>query len=206
MECRFHKWFQIEPDDFLRNAVRNRWNAQRPLAPIRLGDHRPAYRRWHLAARGHPVPKLVKVRAKPFPEAFERLPIHTSCTLVRVHVLERFPDISLLNRKRLCLCHPAHPVTSWPVAAAEHHSPFGPAPLQHLRPYYELFCPCAPHRYSGPFGGFPIGRLPWHRDDRFSCSAKEPDPDSRRLRAGCRMGRASGHRPYSSRGDHHPRF
>jgi len=48
--------------------------------------------------------------------------------------------------------------------------------------------------------------LPWHRDDRFSCSAKEPDPDSRRLQAGCRMGRTSEHRPYSSRGDHHPRF
>jgi hypothetical protein len=42
----------------------------------------------------------------------------------------------------------------------EHHSPFGPAPLQRLQPYYGPFCPCAPHRYSGPLGGFPIGRLP----------------------------------------------
>src|ERR1700730_10462281 len=34
----------------------------------------------------------------------------------------------------------------------------------------------------------PIGFLPWHRDDRFSRSIQEPDPESRRLCAGCRSG------------------
>src|SRR6266576_4951571 len=43
----------------------------------------------------------------------------------------------------------------WPVSAhlsAEQRSPFGPAPLQSLHPYYELLRPCAPLRYSGPCG------------------------------------------------------
>ena len=34
----------------------------------------------------------------------------------------------------------------------------------------------------------PLGRLPSHRDDRFSRSIQEPDPASRRLHAGCRSG------------------
>ena len=88
----------------------------------------------------------------------------------------------------------------------EHHSPFGPAPLQRLHPYYELFCPCALHRYSEPCGDHPLGSLPSHQSDRFPRSAYEPDPDSRRLRAGCRKGRASGLRPCLSRSDHRPRF
>jgi len=45
---------------------------------------------------------------------------------------------------------------SWPVVSAEQCSPFGPAPLQSLRPYYEPLRPCAPHRYSDPRG---FGRL-----------------------------------------------
>ncbi len=36
---------------------------------------------------------------------------------------------------------------SWPVVSAEQCSPFGPAPLQSLRPYYEPLRPCAPHWY-----------------------------------------------------------
>ena len=38
------------------------------------------------------------------------------------------------------------------MASAEQRSPFGPAPLQSLHPYYELLRPCAPRRYSGPCG------------------------------------------------------
>jgi hypothetical protein len=35
---------------------------------------------------------------------------------------------------------------------AEQRSPFGPVPLQNLRPYYELLRPCAPLRYADPHG------------------------------------------------------
>ena len=34
----------------------------------------------------------------------------------------------------------------------DHQRPFSPVPLQNLQPYYERFCPCAPHRYSGTCG------------------------------------------------------
>src|SRR6266404_2574857 len=55
--------------------------------------------------------------------------------------------------ERLCFVHGLLPLPdgfSWPVASAEQRSPFGPAPLQGLRPYYELLRRCAPHRYSDP--------------------------------------------------------
>ena len=38
------------------------------------------------------------------------------------------------------------------MASAEQRSPFGPAPLQSLPPYYGLLRPCAPLRYSDPRG------------------------------------------------------
>src|ERR1039458_6935732 len=62
--------------------------------------------------------------------------------------------------ERLCRGHAAPPVTGWPPAAAGYRSPFGPVPLQDLRPYYGLLRPCAPHRYSGSRGGFPLELLP----------------------------------------------
>ena len=49
------------------------------------------------------------------------------------------------------------------MASAEQRSPFAPAPLQSLHPYYGLLRPCAPHRYSGPRGWSRLRLLPWHR-------------------------------------------
>ena len=49
----------------------------------------------------------------------------------------------------------ALPISGWPrcdVRRQSHQRPFGPAPLQSLQPYYERFCPRAPHRYSGTCG------------------------------------------------------
>src|SRR5882672_2848618 len=63
---------------------------------------------------------------------------------------------------------------SWPVASVEQRSPFGPAPLQSLRPYYGPLRPCAPHRYSRPRGFGRLRLLPLHRSDRFSRSVQEP--------------------------------
>ena len=50
----------------------------------------------------------------------------------------------------------------------------------------------------------PLGRLPWHRDDRFSRSIQEPDPTSRRLNAGCRTGNLPGALPCLSREKRQP--
>ncbi|KGD54750.1 hypothetical protein DP49_5089 [Burkholderia pseudomallei] len=63
------------------------------------------------------------------------------------------------------------PLSGWPQPKAGYHGPFSPAPLQRLQPYYEPFCPCAPHRYSGSRRDRLLDRLPSHRGDRFSCSA-----------------------------------
>ena len=45
----------------------------------------------------------------------------------------------------------ALPIAGWPGCGLRlsHQRPFGPGPLQTLQPYYERFCPRAPHRYSG---------------------------------------------------------
>src|SRR5216684_7791340 len=40
---------------------------------------------------------------------------------------------------------------------AEQRGPFGPVPLQNPRPYYGPLRPCAPHRYSGPYGFCRLG-------------------------------------------------
>ena len=88
-----------------------------------------------------------------------------------------------------------------PVGRLPRQDTAAPSVQSHYRtfhPYYGLLRPYAPHRYSGSRGGFPLERLPWHRDDRFPRSATEPDPGSRRLQAGPRSGRASGLRPNSA--------
>jgi hypothetical protein len=48
----------------------------------------------------------------------------------------------------------ALPIAGWPECGFKlsHQRPFGPGPLQTLQPYYERFCPRAPHRYSGSCG------------------------------------------------------
>lgn len=58
------------------------------------------------------------------------------------------PDVQPPTKsvKRPCLVHRAPPVTGWLRVSAEQCSPFGPVPLQNVHPYYELLCPCAPHR------------------------------------------------------------
>ena len=63
-------------------------------------------------------------------------------------------------------CPRAPPVTGWPVISAEQRSPFGPAPLQSLHPYYELLRPCAARQYSRPRGWSRLRLVPSrHRRD-----------------------------------------
>lgn len=79
--------------------------------------------------------------------------------------------------------------------------PLGSTRITGLRRYYETVRPCAPHRYSAPRGLLRLGALPpvasqGHRPsyrrlcrgDRFSRSAWEPEPSSRHLYAGHRLG------------------
>src|SRR4029077_11211969 len=101
------------------------------------------HRRREVAPRGQPVPELVEVTGEAGLKLRNRLSVYASRSLVGLHLLEGFPDLPLRDVERLCLGHAAPPVPGWPPAAAGYRSPFGPVPLQDLRPYYGLLRPCA---------------------------------------------------------------
>src|SRR6266705_7089528 len=83
------------------------------------------------------------------------------CVNLSIHTA---PDVRPLARgHRLHLVHGLLLLpdgVSWPVASVEQRSPFGPAPLQSLHPYYGPLRPCAPHRYSRPRGFWPLETSP----------------------------------------------
>src|SRR3954469_15392109 len=95
--------------------------------------------------------------------------------------------------------------------------PVGPGPrlnnaVPSVRSHYRTFLPTTDHSVPVPRVGtlaladLPLGRLPLHRDDRFSRSIQEPDPASRRLNAGCRTGGFQGCSRACPGGSDHPRF
>ena len=49
MEHRLQDRLQVAAGDLLGDAVGNRWNAQRPLAPIRFRNLHPQHRRREVA-------------------------------------------------------------------------------------------------------------------------------------------------------------
>jgi len=107
-------------------------------------------------------------------EPYVRLSPHTA-----LHVPCKLPSL----RKSLVL-----PISGWPKFYFGHVSPFAPFPLQKLHHYYELIRPCALHWYSR-LVGFPLELLPYHQNDRFSCSVLKPALGLCPLYAGCRSAR-----------------
>jgi hypothetical protein len=206
MEPRLQQRLEIPADHFLSDAVGDRGYAQRPRSPICFRNIHPPNRWWKVAPRGQPIPQLIEIIGQIGLKRLYRLSIYASRSLVGPHFLEGLPDLSLRDVERLCLDHAAPPVTGWPPAKAGYRCPFGPAPLQGFQPYSGQLRPCALHRQLDPRRVCRLGRFPWHQDDRFPRSVQKPVPESRRLRAGCRLGRPSGLRPNLSRDDHRPRF
>jgi hypothetical protein len=88
----------VSADNLLGDAVGHRGDTQRSRPARRLGDVHPAHRRRHVAGGRQPVPELVEVIGKPFLEVLDRLPIHSSRSLVRLHPLEGFPDFPPRSR------------------------------------------------------------------------------------------------------------
>src|SRR5260370_28391929 len=154
MEDRFQDGLQVALDDFLGDSIRDRRNPQRSgfRLAVALRDVDPSNRWGQVAPRGHSVPELVEVIGEVSLEVCNRLSVYSSRPLVSLHLLEGLPEFLLRNIERLCLVHRAPPVTSCLWAMAEQRGPFGPVPLQNLHPYYRPLRPCAPHRYSGPYG------------------------------------------------------
>jgi hypothetical protein len=82
MEQRLHQGVETAADNLLGDAVGDRGNPQRPRPAVRLRDVHPAHRRRHVAARRQPLPELVEVVGEPHLEVLDRLPIHSSRSLV----------------------------------------------------------------------------------------------------------------------------
>src|SRR5690349_9288729 len=68
----FQQGLQVPSDNLLSDAVGNRGNTQRSRSTISLWDVHSAHRGRHVAARGQPVPELVKVVGKPHLEVLNR--------------------------------------------------------------------------------------------------------------------------------------
>src|ERR1700722_19880817 len=81
-----------------------------------------------------------------------------------------------------------------------------------VQSHYRTFLPTTDHSVPVSRIGtlvladLPLGRLPLHRDDRFSRSIQEPDLASRRLNAGCRPGNFQVCSRARPGGSDHPRF
>ena len=99
MEDRLLDGLQIPFGDFLGDSVGNRWYPQRPCfrRAVALWNLDPSNRWRKVAPRGHSVPELVEVGRKISLEVRNRLSIHSSCSLVGLHLLEGFPDFPLWN-------------------------------------------------------------------------------------------------------------
>ena len=160
MEFRLHPRFQVAFDDHLRDAIGDRWDAQRPRFAIALWNIDPPYRRRKVAARRQPIPELVEIVRKISLEVRNRLAVDASRSLVGSNPLVSFPHFPLRDSIWLCSIHEGPPVAGCPRSRAEQRIPFAPAPLQSLQHYYGLLRPCAPHRYSRPYRVYLFGLLP----------------------------------------------
>ena len=58
VEHGFQSRLQIPPDNFLSDAIRHRWDSQRPRSATRFRDIHPPHRRREVAPRGQSVPEL----------------------------------------------------------------------------------------------------------------------------------------------------
>src|SRR5437899_2272591 len=105
MKHRLQKRLQVTADDFLGNAVGNRWNAQWPRTAPCFRNIDPPHRRRKIAPRGHAIPEFVEVTRKVGLERRNRLSIYSSRPLVRLHTFEGFSDFPFGDLERLCLVH-----------------------------------------------------------------------------------------------------
>src|SRR5215467_1621918 len=142
---------QIMTDDLLSDAIGDRRDAQRPRPTIRFRDIDP-HRRRKVAPRGYPIPEFVEVAREVGLKVRNRLSIHSSRSLVGLHTLEGFPDLSLRDRERLCLVHGLLPQ---PVGQRPRLNNATPS----LQPHYRAFrattgcsTPVAAYRYCRPRG------------------------------------------------------
>jgi len=152
MEYWFHRWFQIHFDHHLRHSIRYGWYSQPPGSPITLGNIYRANRRRKITPRGHPIPDLIQVVFKINLKIFDRLPIDSRCSPVRLYSTIAFPNSLLGNTERPRFSQRFLPSLVDPIPKTGQHNPFAPSALHRLHHYYGLFRPRASHRYSHACG------------------------------------------------------
>jgi len=187
MKHRFQYGLQDSLHNRLGDAIRDRWNSQRPRSSIVLRDVYPANRWRKITARRHSIPDPIEIILQIAIECRNRLAVYSRRSSVCLHPLVCFPYSTLRNTKRFCFVHRSPPLAGCSYNIAEQRHPFAPLSLQELQHYYGRLRPCVPHRYSGSRKGYLLELLPLHRDDRFLRSSLKPRSRSRRLNAGCRL-------------------
>src|SRR3954452_12455492 len=98
------------------------------------------------------------------------------------------PHPALITRPMVALPHRVPP-HYW-VDPATKLGDWAPSLHAHYRHFHATTSPSAPVPRIGTLAlvGLPLGRLPWHRGDRFPGSMSEPGSDSRHLCAGRHAG------------------
>lgn len=109
MKSRFKNRLQKARDYHLRNSIRNRWNAQRARSTVAFGNLDATYRRRKVAARRHPIPKLVEIRLEVLFKLGNRLTVDASGSPIGFDPFVRFPNITFGDRKRLCVLREVPP-------------------------------------------------------------------------------------------------
>jgi hypothetical protein len=86
---------------------------------------------------------------------------------------------------------PRRSASASPTAAPQGLNNAAPSVRLHYRAAELLRCYCSAPVPIGtrPSGDLPLGSLPSHQGDRFPRSVQEPGSESRRLHAGCHLGR-----------------
>jgi hypothetical protein len=105
MKHRLQNRLQFATDNFLGDAIGDRWNTQRTRPAVCFRNIDPAHRQWKIASRRQSVPEFVEIVLKINLETRNRLTVHASRSLIGLHTFEGLPDFPLRNIERLCLNH-----------------------------------------------------------------------------------------------------
>ena len=110
MKLRFQDRLQKARDYHLSDAVRDRWDTQRSCFAVAFGDLDATYRRRKVAARCHPIPKLVEIQREVLFKLRNRLTIDASGSPVGLDSFVRIPNVAFGNVKWLRTTRGVHPI------------------------------------------------------------------------------------------------
>jgi hypothetical protein len=190
VELRFHFSFQPGRDHGLRDSVRHGGNAEDPDSrAMRFRYFHRHYRRREVAARGHPVPDLIKIILQVRFKVLDRLPVRSRRPAVGFHLQPGIPYLLFRYLKRLAcrylLAHSIPPGT-FPVDLMREprmSRPLRSAPTASSRGFTATTgrSACAPRIGTQPLafqalGGLPLAALTGQAvpGRAFPRSAREP--------------------------------